>query len=345
MVSMEFKDKTKYVLLLTLFTTVFVTTFVIAPEVFLLIFAGSLVSVLLVSLRDLTIKYLPLSKGLALTFVILLLTLVSVAVVVAVAPSVARQFDELVKEIPKTFASLQKQIESYTWGRYLLDHVNAGMIVGGNGGTASGFGGALTGLFGVLGFFGNLVVILFIGLYGAADPELYQGGFLKLIPISKRKRAKVVLEETFDTLKWWLIGQFFSMSVIGVSTMIGLYFLDVPLAFILGLIAAVLTFVPNIGPVLAAVPAILLSLTNDPKIALYVALLYLGTQILESYFLTPLVQQKTIDLPPALILAVQVLFGITLGIMGLALAAPLTGVLILLTKMLYVEDYLGDSTT
>lgn len=341
MVQQEFKSKVNYIIYVTLFVISLIAVFAIAPEVFLLVFAGILVSVFLLSLRDLLMKLTKLSPGIALTIVILTLTVVTTLTWVAVAPSIAEQFDELVKEIPKTFSSFQERLESYSWGKYLIDNVDSEKILKSQDVVGfKGFGGALSGLMGMVG---NIVVILFIGLYGAADPKLYKKGLLSLIPPTKRKRIDEVMSELFETLKWWLVGQFFSMTVIGISTTIGLALLGVPLAFILGLIAATFTFIPNIGPVLAAVPAILLGLTIDPKVALYVTALYLGTQTVESYFLTPLVQQKTIDLPPALILATQVLFGLTLGMMGLALAAPLTAVIIVTTKMLYVDDYLGGS--
>lgn len=337
--SKEFKQKFKYALTLSLFTLSMIAIFVIAPDVFLLVFAGLLVSIFLIGLRDLGVKYLKLSNNISLGLVILLLVAITVITSARVAPNIAEQFDELTKEIPKTLTTLQKKIEKYSWGQNLLKNVEPEKIMKSSELPVKGFGGALSGVF---EFFGNIVVILFIGLYGAADPKLYKNGFLKLIPPANRKRMEEVLDENFETLKWWLVGQFFSMTVIGISTTIGLMMLDVPLAFILGVIAALFTFIPNIGPIAAAVPAILLSLTIDPKVALYVVILYLGTQTVESYFLTPLVQQKTIDLPPVLILATQILFGMTLGILGLAVAAPLTAVAIVATKMLYIEDHLGD---
>ena len=127
-------------------------------------------------------------------------------------------------------------------------------------------------------------------------------------------------------------------------TTIGLWLLDVPLALVLGLIAALFTFIPNIGPILSAIPAVLFGLTVSPQQALYVGLLYGGIQVVESYLLTPLVQRKTIELPPALTLAAQVLLGVTFGGLGVALAAPLTAVTVVGTRMLYVEDALGKQS-
>lgn len=115
-----------------------------------------------------------------------------------------------------------------------------------------------------------------------------------------------------------------------------------PLAFTLALIAGILNFVPYIGPLVSAVPAVLLALLQGPQVALYVALLYLGAQTIESYVLTPLVQQRAISLPPALTLSAQTLLGVLLGILGVVLATPLAAITLVVIRKLYVEDALGD---
>jgi predicted PurR-regulated permease PerM len=131
--------------------------------------------------------------------------------------------------------------------------------------------------------------------------------------------------------------------VIGVLTALGLWLLGVELALTLGLLAALLTFIPNLGPVLALVPAVLLALMHSPTRALYVTLLYLAIQTVESYVLTPLVQRRTVSLSPALTITAQVALGVLLGGLGLVLATPLTILLLVLIQMLYIEDTLGDS--
>jgi predicted PurR-regulated permease PerM len=132
------------------------------------------------------------------------------------------------------------------------------------------------------------------------------------------------------------------MAVVGVATTAGLWLLGVPFALALGVVAFVLDFVPYIGPILSAVPAILVAMTLGPMEALYVGLLYFGVQSLESYLLTPLVQQRAVQLPPALTILSQVLLGLLLGGFGLALATPLTAVGVVLVRELYVEDVLED---
>jgi len=309
------------------------------PDVLLLIFAGILVSILLTSLSGVLTKYAHLPAKLSLAIVvILILGLVGTAGYFA-APSVAEQSDALVQMIPESVEEIRTRIEGYSWGQNILDEVEPAQMLPASRRMMGGVGGAFSSL---LGWFANLVIIMFIGLYGAVEPGTYTRGFLHLIPEPNRERTAEVLSEIGETLQWWLIGKFFGMAVIGVSTALGLWLLDVPLALVLGIIAALFTFIPNIGPILAAVPAVLLGFTVSPQHALYVGLLYTGIQVVETYLLTPLVERKTIELPPALTLAAQVLLGVAVGGLGVALATPLMAVALVATKRLYVEDELGD---
>jgi predicted PurR-regulated permease PerM len=183
-----------------------------------------------------------------------------------------------------------------------------------------------------------LVIVLFIGVYAAVEPSIYRRGFLVLIPPQHRDRTGKVISEVVDTLRWWLIGKFISMTIIGVLTTVGLWIMGIPLALALGIIAAIFTFIPNIGPLLSAIPAVLLGLIDSPQQALYIAALYVGIQTVESYMITPLIQRKTVSLPPALTLSAQVLLGVIFGGLGVALATPMTAAALVLSRMLYVDD-------
>lgn len=130
------------------------------------------------------------------------------------------------------------------------------------------------------------------------------------------------------------------MLFVGVATGLGLWVLQMPLILTLAILAAMLDFIPNIGPVISAVPAVLLASGSGAGHVLWVAGLYLTVQIVESYVLQPLVQQRAVSLPPAVNLLAQVLIGILFGWLGVILATPLTVVAITLIEMLYVEDAL-----
>jgi predicted PurR-regulated permease PerM len=187
-----------------------------------------------------------------------------------------------------------------------------------------------------------LVIVIFTGVYLAAHPQPYIRGALRLFPIPRRQRIGEVLYAAGYTLRWWLFGQLLAMTVVGLLMGIGLAIIGVPLAFALGVVAGLFEFIPTIGPVIGLAPALVLALTQAPAMALWVLGLYGIVQTIESYLLTPLVQQRVIHLPPVVTIVTQVFFGWTIGALGLLVAVPLVAVLMTVVQMLYVEDFLGD---
>jgi predicted PurR-regulated permease PerM len=133
------------------------------------------------------------------------------------------------------------------------------------------------------------------------------------------------------------------MLVIGVLVTIGFWIIDLPFALTLGIITALLSFIPFIGPFLSYIPAVLVALLESPMQVLYVSIVYFAIQILESYFITPNIEHKAVFIPPALLISMQILMGALMGIMGVLFATPLAVVFIILIQMLYVRDVLGDS--
>lgn len=312
-----------------------------AADVLLLAFAGILLAIFLRSLSDWLSGITPLSGGWSLAVVVLSLISILTIGLWLLAPGIADQVDELQKSLPQSARQLERHIEGYEWGRKALAQVpNANEIMPDKADVLARVTGVFSTTFGAIA---NFFILLFIGLYIAAEPRLYTDGLIRLVPLNRRQRAREVLDEVGSTLRWWLIGKVASMIVVGVSTVVGLWLLDIPLALTLGLLAALLTFIPNVGPILSVVPAMLLALLQSPMQALYVALLYLGIQTVESYFLTPLMQKRTVSLPPALTIFTQVLFGVMVGSLGFVLATPLTAAALVLVKMLYIEDALKDS--
>jgi predicted PurR-regulated permease PerM len=192
------------------------------------------------------------------------------------------------------------------------------------------------------GFLVGMVIVLFVGIYTALEPDLYQRGIVLLVPLEKRERAREVITAVGYNLRWWMLGQLFSMAVVGMLIGLGLWWLGVPLALTLGLLAGAAELVPNVGPVVAAAPGVMVALANDGKFAIYVIVLYVVVQFVESYLLMPLVQRSVVWLPPAVTILAIVLLGIASGLLGVLVAAPLTVTIIILVKMLYVEDLLGD---
>jgi predicted PurR-regulated permease PerM len=280
---------------------------------------------------------LPPAAGIA-TICVGVVALAAVTVTLA-APAVAKQLDELAQELPKAVDHATSFLQRYAWGRGLLERARDLQELATGRETLERAGGFLSTTLGVVAGF---VVFLFVGLFVAFDSGLYRRGLLRLVPLDKRERVAEVLTETVHTLRMWLAGKMFAMFVVGLLTWLGLVLLGVPLALTLALFAAAVTFIPNFGPILSAIPAVLLGMLDGPMNALYVGLLYLGIQTVESYMLTPLVQKKTVSLPPALTLFAQVVMGTFAGGLGVVVATPLAAVALVLVKRLYVEDALGD---
>ena len=311
-------------------------------QVLLILFAGILLGVFLRSLGDRVERHTPLGSGGSLALVVsALLGLICLAGWY-LAPDVATQIDQLIQSLPEIIRQLGARIEGYEWGRRMLSQLpDAAERFARPGNILSRATGAFSTAFGLIA---NLIIISFIGLYLAVNPALYLNGIVRLVPVDARPRARELLGELGETLRWWLIGRMIAMGVIGLLTAVGLWLIGVPLALTLGLLAGILNFIPYLGPILSAVPPLLMVSTGGTTKIFYVLLLYLAVQTIEGDLLTPLVTEKTISLPPALTLAAQVLLGILLGPLGVIFASPISALALIVIKRLYVEDLLERST-
>jgi predicted PurR-regulated permease PerM len=188
----------------------------------------------------------------------------------------------------------------------------------------------------------GLVLIIMMSLYIGVDPDTYRNGILHLFPKRRRARIGEVLSAMATMLRKWLGTQLIAMLTIGVVSTVALLLLGVKAPFALGIIAGLLEFVPTIGPVLSAVPAIAMGFLDSPEKALYVGLAYLVIQQLEGHILIPLLMKGGMDLPPVLTIVTQGLMALLFGFLGLMIAVPLLAAVMVPIKMLYVEDALGD---
>jgi predicted PurR-regulated permease PerM len=189
---------------------------------------------------------------------------------------------------------------------------------------------------------GGLLLIIFLAIYIAADPELYHRGLMHLFPKPSRKRAGEILSAMATVLRKWLVTQLIAMAAIGAVTTVVLLSLKVKAALALGVIAGLLEFIPTIGPTLSAVPAVAMGFLDSPEKALYIVIAYVGIQFLENHILIPMLMKGGIDLPPALTILSQALATILFGFLGLMVAVPLLAAVMVAVKMVYVEDVVGD---
>jgi predicted PurR-regulated permease PerM len=322
------------VLLLVAFLYVF--------DVILLLFAAVLLAIFLRGLADLLNKYTKISEAASVLLVSFILVVIVVGAVFLLAPSVTEQGKHLREELPRSAKSAADYISHFNWGKALIDQlpgtdevidkIDIPAMLSRVGGFFSSTVGAI----------GNFFLVVLLAIYLASEPKFYVGGVIKLFPVPLRERAAEVLSAIGDSLAWWLIGKVLSMMFIGLVTWIGLSILGVPLALTLGLLAGLLSFIPNFGPILSAIPAILLAFIDQPIKAVYVLILFIIVQIIESNLVTPYIERRTVELPPALTVVVQVALGILIGGLGLVLATPMLAVVMVLVQMVYIQDVLGD---
>ena len=253
------------------------------------------------------------------------------------------QLRGLQQQLPQAIQDVQLRVNNTEWGKWLAgENFDYRKIMGGT----SEWLGRATGIFSTtFSILADAYVILFLAVFLVVQPKTYRAGLVMLVPKAGRARAHEVLDKISDTLVKWVLARLAAMIFVGGLTILGLLFLGMPMAAVLGLFAGLVTFIPNIGPVVAMVPALLLAFFNGgPNMALYVLLLYLGTQTLESVAVTPVLQQRLISLPPALVLLGQLIIGSFTGLLGLTLATPIIAILTVLVKMLYIHDVLDDET-
>lgn len=189
----------------------------------------------------------------------------------------------------------------------------------------------------------GLLVIIFISIYIASDPGLYHRGLMAMFPHRHRKRAGHVLTAMAAMLRRWLVTQLIAMGTIGVVTTSVLLVLHVKAAFALGVIAGLLEFVPTVGPIMSALPAIAMAFLDSPEKALIVGIAYIGIQFLENHILIPLLMKGGVDLPPVLTILAQALMAMLFGFLGLMCAVPLLAAAMVAVKMLYVDRVIGDA--
>ncbi|MEO8823783.1 MAG: AI-2E family transporter [Ginsengibacter sp.] len=242
-----------------------------------------------------------------------------------------QQIAELSDTLPQTVQHLKDQLSQSdmgTKGLYYLNNAANSIKVES---VAKKF---FSGTFGVIS---DIYVVLLFAIFFTADPLLYKKGFVKLLPPKAKDKGDKLLDELNAVLKKWIKSQIIGFFFIAVFTGIGLWIVGMPLILTLALIAGILNFVPNFGPLIALIPAVLLALTQGPSTAIIVACIYTGVQIIQSAVTQPIIQQKMVSLPPALTIFAQVAFGMVAGFWGVLLATPIVVIVLKVVNRLYIE--------
>ena len=307
-------------------------------DVILVLFAATLLACQLVGASRFVSRWTKLPYGLSLTAVILALVIGIGLFCWLRGPDLASQGEVIYGQVNGQISSLWARLGSVDVLKGAIEKAQAYFSHIGShlAGYAAGF------VTSTLGGFGTVLLIVVAGIYLAVAPETYTGGLVALMPHAWRPHGGKVLEREGHTLRWWFVGQLADMAAIGILTFIGLFLLGVKLSFALALFAAICNFVPYIGALAGSVPAILVALSGSPRTALYVALLFIVVQTLEGNLISPLIQKRTVKLPPIVTLLSQTVLGTLFGPMGLILATPITASALVLVRMVYQQKILGD---
>ncbi|QIO33606.1 AI-2E family transporter [Bradyrhizobium sp. 1(2017)] len=332
-----------------LFTAMLLFTLYFAATL-LLIFTGMLLGVGLNALTGALGRRVPLPHPVRLAIVCTALALVLAGVAYLGGATIAEQASLLSKTIKSQITNVRSFLDSHGVDTSFFDLGNAAPEASidapanptpsppaashsplPSAGALASSGGAIVSqtfklLLGTIHGVGNIFIVLFLGLAFAAQPGVYHDGLLFLAPARHRTRVRLIIDRISETLERWLIAQITVMLAVGAVTWIGLAVIGIPGAFILGIQAGLLAFIPTVGAIIAGVIVVLASLASGWIAALSAFLLFMGVHAMESYVLTPILQRQALDIPPATLFAFQILLGVVFGIWGLALALPLVAI-------------------
>jgi predicted PurR-regulated permease PerM len=306
-------------------------------DVLLLVFLAILIAAILRALARWTSRKTHLPQHVALACVTLVLITILGVLLYYLGPLLIVQGEAMWQSVLHQIDAIRSTDGRTDWAQWILERFSAWTAVGGPLATSARSFITLTssGLIEVL-------VMCVTALYFAIDPELYVGGVVRLLPQNYRVRGREILLDAGRALVLWSAGQFVDMVVVGVMVAIGFSVLHLPLAFGLAVLAGLLTFVPVLGAIFAAIPALVVGLAAGWHTAVWVIAVFLCCHIVEAYIVGPAVQRRTVRLPPALTILSMTCLGSIFGLLGVVLGAPLAAVLLVIIREAYVGDVLGD---
>ncbi|MFW5829116.1 MAG: AI-2E family transporter [Planctomycetota bacterium] len=325
-----------------------VTVVVLAHQVLLLVFAAALFALMVDALVQLLQKVIPLKRH----WLLLLLLIMGMGTITLFITAYS---GTLISQTQTVFSQMRQWLETHQetllnpLGSVFSDMASNGANGDGDDGQDDGLtdialnwltSTALT----VFTVTSVAFLILVLAAFLLVNPGMYRRGIVLLLPRDWQQDGEAVLQHLQRSLQSWLFGKFLSMIFVTVATLIGLLIIGIPNALVLALLAGALTFIPNFGPIISAIPAVLIAWTTaDFALALSVALLYSGIQIVEGNFVTPVIQQHVASLAPAVILTSQVAAASMLGPLGVILAVPLAMVIQVLLIDLHVRRQQGQA--
>ena len=309
-------------------------------DVLLLVFASILIATGLHGIADPMVRRAPLGRGAALAVAGLIVLAVLGGIGWLFGAQMEAQISELSGQLPAAWERMRVTLSQTPLGRGLAEDLQR--WVSGDGqfsGIAPQFSGSALSVASALT---NALLVLFAAIFFAVTPAIYVQGTLQLAPRAIRDDFEEAFAASSRALKKWLLGSLISMLAITLMMSLALGLLGVPSFVALALIAGLAQFVPVAGPLLAAIPGILLALTVGPDTALWTAVAYFVASQLEANLIYPLIQQRAVQMPPALTLFAIIAMGLLFGPLGVLLATPLMVVAAIFIVKFYIRGVLHE---
>jgi predicted PurR-regulated permease PerM len=307
-------------------------------NILLLAFGAVLTAIILHAFAEALARYLRVPRRWSLTAASLIILIAFVGMIVLFGTQIRSQLSSVLESLPTALDTFSKSLGLGEVSDNLSEMV-ATMPNGGLAARLAGIGGT------ILGGLGDFFLVVVAGLYIAASPRTYSQGLVKLFPIDQHKRVEGSLHASCEALKLWLVSQLLAMMCVGVLSTIAYWLIGLPSPFALGLIAGLADFIPFLGPIVGALPAIMLAFTVSNETAIWTILAAFAIQQIEGNVIFPLLARKMVTVPPALALFAIVAGSVLFGSFGLIFGFPLAVVAYVLVKKLYVRETLGEKTS
>ena len=306
-------------------------------DIILLIFMAVLIAVILRGISQWAARFTHASEGAMLAVVCVVAAALLLGFCYYIGPKLANESQALYKQVHQQIDHLRDAYGDTAWGKAIFQRSSPAAAMQNHVVTY-----ARTVATSTLGSLASAFILLVTALYFAIAPAWYVRGVVMLFPLPWRPRVNHVLLRIGSTLQWWSLGQLIDMIVVGVLTGVGLAILGVPLSLALGVLAGLFTFVPYFGAIAAAVPAMLVGLTISWQTALWVLGIFVICHSIEGYVVSPLVQRRTVHLPPALSILSMTILGTIFGPLGLILGTPVAAASMVAVREAYVGGVLRD---
>jgi predicted PurR-regulated permease PerM len=305
-------------------------------DLLLLAFGAILVALMLQLVAEPIERWTPLPHSLALLIAGLIVLAIAAGTIWLFGSQIGAQMSDVIHRVTEELNSLKTGLGKSGFGRTILSQIGKTQVS-----LASWVEKILT-----ISIETIIAVILLVisAAYLTSQPRIYRAGLVQLFPPSLHAEVGGTLDNIGKALRLWLLGQFIQMAIIGCLTLVTVWLIGLPGAMALGVIAGITEFIPYVGPILAAIPAVLVAFTLSPVTVLWTVIAYLMIHQIEGNIVAPMIQRYMVAIPPALLLLVIASAEVLFGPLGILFAAPLTVVAFVAVKRLYVRNTLQEPT-